>query len=82
MTDILVRNLSAASKPRSLKECMECREPAYPGIPRYRAQFVNHYPDAPPSAEIDGYLHMQCATRWFTRLIRTHREVMTKGLKK
>jgi hypothetical protein len=75
MTDILVKNFSVARKPRSLRYCDECKEPAYPGLPRYRVQFWRD------SAEHDGHLHLQCAGKWMARFIREHREALKKESK-
>ncbi len=68
MTDILLRNLSVARKPRSMKYCAQCKEPCYPGLARYRVQ--------PP--EEDAFLHLGCATKWFTHLLREHRDQLKK----
>ena len=76
MTDILIRNFSVARKPRSIRYCDECKEPAYPGIPRYRVAFWRD------GQEHDGHLHTQCATKWMTRFIREHRDALKKeGIK-
>lgn len=73
MTDILVKNLSVARKPRSMKYCTECKEPCYPGLARYRVQYTTHgVPDQ------EGYLHLQCAGKWLTRFVREHREALKR----
>jgi hypothetical protein len=72
MTDILVKNLSVARKPRSIAHCTECTEPCYPGLPRYRAQFWQG------GEERNGYFHPQCVGKWIARLIREHREMLKK----
>jgi hypothetical protein len=65
-----------ARKPRSIRYCDECKEPAYPGIPRYRVSFFR------ANAEYDGHLHTQCAAKWLTRFIREHRDQLKKeGIK-
>lgn len=73
MTDLLIRNFSVARKPRSLRNCIECKEPCYPGLPRYRVQFRDDQP-----GEGDGNLHLGCATKWFTHFIREQRDRMKK----
>jgi len=77
MTDILVRVLSVARKPRSLRDCTECSEPTYPGLPRYRCQFWQD------GNEHDGHFHVHCLMPWLTRYLRAHRETLKpKGTKK
>lgn len=77
MTDIIVKNLSIARKPRSIQYCTECKEPCYPGLARYRAQY--RYPGAD---EGDGFFHPQCLPKWIARFIREHRESLKKeGIK-
>ena len=70
MTDLLIRNLSVARKPRSIKQCEECAEPCYPGMPRYWVQYFK------PGAESTGYFHPQCLPKWMARFIREHRETL------
>ena len=72
MTDILIRNLSVARKPRSMHYCEECKEPAYPGLARYRVQFFR------AGVEHDGHLHLGCTTKWLTRFVREHRDQLKK----
>jgi hypothetical protein len=72
MTDILVKNLSVARKPRSIKHCTECSEPCYPGIARYRTQFYEG------GREEEGFFHLQCVGKWLARFIREHREALKK----
>jgi hypothetical protein len=72
MTDVLIRYFSVARKPRSLKYCAECAEPCYPGLPRYRAQYFRD------AREQDGFLHLTCATKWLTVLIRENRDALKK----
>lgn len=76
MTDILIRNLSIARKPRSIQPCTECDEPCYPGLPRYRAQYFSH------AREHDGYFHPQCLPKWIARFIREHREALKQEAKR
>ncbi len=76
MTDVIVKNLSIARKPRSIKHCVECAEPCYPGLPRYRVQ---HYVGG---SDTENFLHLQCVTKWFTNLLRSHRDMIKKeGIK-
>jgi hypothetical protein len=72
MTDILIRNLSVARKPRTLKPCIECPDPTYPGVARYRVQYFEE------GHELEAHLHLQCAGKWIARLIRDHRERLKK----
>ncbi len=77
MTDVLIRNLSVARKPRSLQTCAECEEPCYPGLARYRAQHRHDY-----TTERDSFFHPQCLPKWMARFIREHREQLKKeGIK-
>jgi hypothetical protein len=73
MTDILIRNFSVARKPRSLQYCNECKEPCYPGLPRYRVQFFQC-----DGKEHDGFLHTPCAGKWFAHFLREHRDLLKK----
>jgi hypothetical protein len=76
MTDILIRNFSIARKPRSIKQCAQCAEPCYPGLPRYRAQYREGHEDK------DGFFHLFCVTKWLTQYVRDHRDLLKKeGIK-
>ena len=75
MTDILIRNLSVARKPRSIRYCRECNEPCYPGIARYRAQ---HFVE---NVETDSHFHLHCLGKWLARYVREHREALKKEAK-
>jgi hypothetical protein len=76
MTDILIRNFSVARKPRSIRYCDECKEPAYPGIARYRLAFFRD------NAEHDAHLHLHCTTKWLQKFVREHRDQLKKeGIK-
>lgn len=75
MTDILIRNLSVARKPRTIRTCTECSEPCYPGLARYRAQYFQD------QQEKDGHFHLQCLGKWLARFVREHREALKKETK-